>query len=127
MSNPTEDALALMRHAKTLSARTDYATATAGFDEKFKDALVVQLVDAIGYASIIKDGNVMAVRTAETIEALIICLISTAAMSPYFDQPSHLREFANGLAKRIRRSVAAARADPNFTSRIMGARKGGNA
>ena len=66
-------------------------------------------------------------RTGETIEALTICMIPFAAMSPHFDTPSHLREFAEGTAKRIRREVSRARAEGYGEDFIFGARKGGNA
>jgi hypothetical protein len=69
----------------------------------------------------------MALRTGETVEALIVCLISFAAMSPHFDTPSHLREFAETLAKRFRRDVAKARAEGFCSDFNHGARKGGNA
>jgi hypothetical protein len=52
-------------------------------------------------------------------------MISFAAMSPHFDTPSHLREFAETLAKRIRREVAKARAEGVFGH--FGGRKGGTA
>jgi hypothetical protein len=69
----------------------------------------------------------MAIRTGETLEALISCMISFVAMSPHFDTPSHLREFAEGLAKRVRREVAKARAGGFCEDFIFGAQKGGSA
>jgi hypothetical protein len=50
-------------------------------------------------------------------------------MSPHFDRPSHLREFAEGLAKRVRRDVAKARAEGGLGSDfIVGAQpQGGSA
>jgi hypothetical protein len=92
---------------------TDYATAAAPeYDPVFQDALVREIAQAIAKASLVTDAPIMAIRTAETIEALFICMIATGAMSPHFDTPSHLREFADNLAKRFRRSVAQCRAKP---------------
>ena len=74
--------------------RTTWARATEGYDEDFKRELITEIIGAIAKASIVTDANVMALRTGETCEALLSCLISFAAMSPHFDVPSHLREFA---------------------------------
>ena len=43
------------------------------------------------------------------------------------DTPSELRAFAAGLAKRVRRGVAEARADPTFAADFFDARRGGTA
>jgi hypothetical protein len=107
--------------------RTTWARAQAGYDDEFKRHLIAEIVNAIAKASLVTDANVMAIRTGETTEALTSCLISFAAMSPYFDTPSHLREFAEDIAKRIRREVAKARAEGIGTDFIFGARKGGTA
>jgi hypothetical protein len=108
--------------------RTDYATAAQGFDPAFRDALTREIALAIATASLVKDIPVMAVRTGETTEALISCLIAVASMSPHFDQPSHLREFADTLAKRIRRGVAQTRAKPpSGMERFFGFRREGKA
>jgi hypothetical protein len=71
------------------------------------------------------DANVIALTTGETCEALIACLISFAAMSPHFDTPSHLREFAETLAKRVRRDVAKACAEGFCSDFIMGTQRQG--
>jgi hypothetical protein len=87
-----------------------------------------EITAAIANASLVTDAPIMAFRTGETVEALTICLISTMAMSPAFDTPSHLREFTEKLAKRIRRSVANARANPPpVAERMFGFRNDGNA
>jgi hypothetical protein len=74
--------------------------------------LTGEILNAIAQASIVSDPDlrIMALRVGETLEALITCLVSFAAMSPHFDVPSHTREFAENLAKRFRREVARARA-----------------
>jgi hypothetical protein len=109
--------------------RTTYAQAVREYDEDFKRALITEIVNAIARASLVTDPDlrVMAIRTGETCEALLSCLISFAAMSPHFDTPSHLREFAETLAKRFRRDVARARAEGIGQDFMFGTRKGGNA
>jgi hypothetical protein len=107
--------------------RTSYERATREYDREFQQRLTGEILNAIAQASIISDPNlrIMAPRTGETLEALTTCLISFAAMSPHFDVPSHLREFAENTAKRIRREVAKARAEGVFDQ--FGARKRGTA
>ena len=108
--------------------QTDYATAAREYDLTFKDTLVKEISKAIAEASIVTDAPVMAIRTGETIEALTVCLIAFASLSPHFDTPSHLREFADTLAKRIRRSVAKNRANPSDdVKRIFGSFQSGTA
>jgi hypothetical protein len=106
--------------------RTTYDRAVAGFDEEFKDALVAEITSVIARASIVTDQRTMAIRTGETAEALIITLISMLALTPSMDSPTALRKFADELAKRVRRSVARARA-AGIGDRIHGARWEGNA
>jgi hypothetical protein len=106
--------------------RTTWARATREYDDEFRRALVAEIITAIAKASMVTDANIMAIRTGETLEALI-SMISFAAMSPHFDTPSHLREFAEGLAKRVRREVAKARAGGFCEDFIFGAQKGGSA
>jgi hypothetical protein len=107
--------------------RTTYERATREYDETFKRDPVSAITTTIFEASMVTDPElrVLAVRVGETCEALLSCLISFAAMSPQFDTPSHLREFAESTAKRIRRDVAQARAKGVFDQ--FGAARGGNA
>jgi hypothetical protein len=50
------------------------------------------------------------------------------SMTPHYDVPSHLLEFAEHLAKKIRRDVAHHRANPPpEAERIFGFRDGGHA
>ena len=104
--------------------RTTWARGRAGYDDDFRH-LVAEVITAIANASLVTDANVMALRVGETVEALTTVMISFAAMSPHFDTPSHLREFAENTAKRIRREVARARAEGVFDH--FGERKGGTA
>jgi hypothetical protein len=69
----------------------------------------------------------MVLRSTEMIDALVIVLMSTMSLSPQFDSPTKLRKFVDEVAKRIRRNVANARADPNHGAHILGARRGGTA
>ena len=110
--------------------RTTYQRAVREYDKEFKRTLIGEIVNAIAEASICTDNTrprIMALRVGETLEALTLVLISFAAISPHFDVPSHLREFAETTAKRIRRDVAQARAEGKFQHFIHGARKGGTA
>ena len=107
-------------------SRTTYERATAGFDPEFRDALVAAITDVIAKASIVTDQPIMALRTGETTDALIISLISTLALTPSMDSPTALRKFADELAKRVRRSVARARAE-GIGDRLHGSRPEGTA
>jgi hypothetical protein len=111
----------------TVSPRTTYARATASYDDDFRRRLIEEIITAIAKASLVTDANVMAIRTGEMIEALTSCLIATASLTPHFGTPSHLCEFAEDTAKRIRRDVAKARAEGFCADFIFGARKGGTA
>jgi hypothetical protein len=108
---PTDDLT--QATAEAPSSRTTYARAVREYDDEFKRHLIVEIVNAIAKASIVTDPdlNVMALRVSETLEALSSVIISFAALSPHFDTPSHLREFAEMTAKRIRRDVAKARSE----------------
>ena len=109
----------------TVSPRTTYARATASYDDDFRRSLK-EIITAIAKAPLATDANVMA-RTGEMIEVLTSCLIATASLTPHFGTPSHLREFAEELAKRVRREVAKAQAEGFRNDFVFGARRGGNA
>jgi hypothetical protein len=110
----------------TVSPRTTYARATASYDEDFRRRFIEEIITAIAKASLVTDANGMA-RTGEMIEVLTSCLIATASLTPHFGAPSHLREFAEELAKRVRREVAKAQAEGFHNDFVFGARRGGNA
>src|SRR5262249_10126901 len=100
------------------------------YDKQFERALAAAILEAIAAASVVTDPGcrIMAIRTGETLEALTTVLCSFAAMSPFFDTPSHLREFAETLAKRVRRDVSRARAEGLYDNFVFGAqRRGGRA
>jgi hypothetical protein len=107
-------------------SRTTFERATAGYDDEFRKRLVDAIIRAVAEASILSDANVMCLRTGETRDALVDCLITIMAMAPYYDVPSHLREDAERLAKKIRRDVARLRAEPcPEAERMFGFRDGG--
>jgi hypothetical protein len=108
----------------TVSPRTTYARATASYDDFRR--LIEEIITAIAKASLVTDANVMA-RTGEMIEALTSCLIATASLTQHFGTPSHLREFAEELAKGVRREVAKAQAEGFCNDFVFVARRGGNA
>jgi hypothetical protein len=109
--------------------RFTYERARRGYDAAFVDALAEHIVEAIARASIVSDEpRVMAIRSTETVEALTRVLCTIAATNPDFDQPSKLRLFAEGLARRVCRSIGAFRANPPpAAERVFGFRKGGRA
>ena len=111
----------------TTQTRTTYDRATREYDEEFKRGLIAEIITAIAKTSMVTAANVMALRVGETVEALTTVMISFLAMSPTFDTPSHLREFAENTAKRIRHEVARARAEGYCEDFVFGARRGGNA
>jgi hypothetical protein len=89
-----------------------YARAAAGYDVEFRRSLTEAICKAIAEASLVTDASILCLRTGETRDALVDVLITTMALTPHYDVPSHLREFAEALAKKIRRDVARLRADP---------------
>jgi hypothetical protein len=108
--------------------RTSYARAAAGYDADFRKRLADAICTAIAETSLCTDAKVLCLRTGETRDALVDCLITVMALSPHYDVPSHLREFAEQLARKIRREVARQRADPPpEAERILGFRNGGRA
>jgi hypothetical protein len=111
-----------------MTGRTDYARAAAGYDDEFRRHLAETIFSAIAEVSFVTDANLICLRTGETRDALVDCLISVMSLTPHYDVPSHLREFAETLAKKIRRDVARFRAEPcPEAERMFGFRNGGKA
>ena len=104
----------------------NFQRAMAGYDDKFRQHLTEAIVRTIANELIVVDPRVMAIRTTETLDALVDALVAVMAMVPRFDTPSELRCAAEALAKRLRREVARARAE-GVADRLMGARDGGHA
>lgn len=105
--------------SSALQARTDYRRAAAGYDAAFERALAEALFDTIADASRVTDRDVVALRSSETIAALCSLLITIAATRPGMDVPSRQREFAEQLAKRVRRGLAQCRGDPDFAEALF--------
>ena len=99
--------------------RTDYARAARGYDDEFRKLLTDAICKAIAEASLITDANLLVLRTGETRDALVDVLITVMSLTPHYDVPSHLREFAEDLANKIRRDVARLRADPPIEAETM--------
>jgi hypothetical protein len=108
----------------TVSPCTTYARAKASYDDDFRRRLIEEIITAIAKASLVTDANV---RTGEMIEVPTSRLIATASLTPHFGTPIHLREFAEELAKRVRREVAKAQAEGFCNDFVFGARRRGNA
>jgi hypothetical protein len=106
---------------------TDYARATAGFDSEFRDTLVREVMEAVAECSVLDDAELMAIRTGETADALVRCLIAVLALSPQMDDARELRLQSTAISQRIRREVARARANPRFGAGFYGVRREGNA
>ena len=110
-----------------MSDRTAYARAIAGYDRDFERMLVQSITKTIATKSQVADAPIIALRTGETIGALVTVLEMIAALTPAFDAPSNLRRFTEHTSKRIRRNVARVRADPEFGAHVFGSRHGGAA
>jgi hypothetical protein len=92
--------------------RTNYARASAGYDDAFRKHLADAICKAIAETSLISDASLIVLRTVESRDALVDVLITIMGLSPFYDTPSRLREFAEHLAKKVKRDVARLRADP---------------
>ncbi len=98
------------------------------YDPAHRDRLVEVITAAMTTESMFitaDDKRVLALRTSEMADALAICLAGVLALVPEHDIPSKLRERVDGLAKRIRKQAAQARAEG--IADCLGAGKGGHA
>ena len=108
--------------------RTTNARAAAGYDDVFRKRLADAIITTIAETSLCTDAAIMCIRTGETRDALVDVSITIMSLTPFYDTPSHLRKFALGLAKKIRRDVAKHRARPcPEAERFFGFRKEGRA
>lgn len=96
-----------------MSNRTSYATATRGYDEAFERSLADAIAVVIATESIVTDAPIMALRTGETVGALVTTLASVLALTPDARSPTTLRRAVDAIAKTLRRKAAAAAADPS--------------
>ncbi|MPZ57503.1 MAG: hypothetical protein GEU91_13580 [Rhizobiales bacterium] len=98
-----------------MTTRTTIARAVEGYDAGFYQTLCHEIAEAIGQASIVVDAPLMAIRTGETADALVSCLISVIALSPEARKPTQLRRLTESIAKQIRTGVTAAKDEPAIT------------
>jgi len=108
--------------------RTNFARAAQGYDSEFAAALADEICKTIANASRLTDAPMLAIRTGETMEALISALVAVGSFCPAFDQPRQLRLFADALRKRLIKNIGRARASPPpEAERMFGFRSGGSA
>jgi hypothetical protein len=82
-------------------------------DPRFERALADAIGTAIATTSVVVDAPIMAIRTGETLAALVTTLASVLALSPAARSPTALRRAVDTIAKQLRRQAAAAVADPS--------------
>jgi hypothetical protein len=102
--------------------RTTFERAFAGFDPQFADTLQTAIITAVAEASIVSDARVMAVRTSETIEALVVVLAQVIAVSDIARSPTTLRKGVDEIARRLRQHATRAAANSevqNFKRRCF--------
>jgi hypothetical protein len=95
-----------------VDAKFTLERALLGYDAEFSSALVKVITEAIFHASVVSvDGqNVAAVRTGETIDALVTCLAAVMAGVAAHDNPAVLRKNCKTIARRLQKQAAQARA-----------------
>jgi hypothetical protein len=94
--------------------RATYADARAVYSDEFEKALTEEIFNAVVETSRCTDANLVALRTSESIEALLKTLALILALTPYARSPTRLREAVEELAKRLRRLTREALDDPTF-------------
>jgi len=101
--------------------RTDYARATAGYDEAFERALVDVITTAIAEASRVTDAPIMVLRTGEIASALLTCLASTLALSPAATRsPTATRKLMDELRRRLLLRIRQGQAEADaFRARVF--------
>jgi hypothetical protein len=93
------------------SPRPTLAHAYAGYDQQFREHLAAEIIKTITRESVVSDQHTLALRTAETSEALGDVLATMLALDPNNSTPSALRETCELLAKKLRHTVAQMRAE----------------
>ena len=91
--------------------RFTYKRAVAGYDDRFADALRTVIATAIAEASLVSDAHVMALRTSETIEALVAVLAEVIAVSDLARSPTALRKGVDAIALKLRQHATRAAAN----------------
>jgi hypothetical protein len=95
----------------TPDPRFTFDRAVAGFDPQFAETLQGTIITAIAKASIVSDVPVMAVRTSETIDALLVVLAQVIAISDLARSPTSLRKGLDEIARRLRQHATRAAAN----------------
>lgn len=94
------------------SARaTTYTRATREYDPEFEHKVFAAIIQALTAASFVQVANV-ALRTGETIAALMRALACVIALPPYARSPTLLRKYVDELNKTLRRKAMDAAAAP---------------
>jgi hypothetical protein len=100
-----------------VTAPTDFERALAGYDPDHTTTLANAICKAIAEASLIPgEPPILALRTGEAADALMLALVQVMAMSPTTQSPTKLREFAENIRKRIIRDVPRAQSDPDVVN-----------
>lgn len=90
--------------------RFTYGRAISGFDAEFAEAVQGAIITAIAEASVVGDASVMAIRTSESIAALIVVLAQAIAISDLARSPMTLRRAVDEIARRLRQHAQRAAA-----------------
>jgi hypothetical protein len=93
---------------------TTYARAVAAYDPEFERTLTDAIITTIAETSVVNDANVMAIRTGESISALMKVVTLMLAMSPSVARsPAAIRKLTDDLRRRLIKNVANAASDPS--------------
>lgn len=95
----------------TADPRFTYGRAVAGYDEQFVETLRTAISTTIAETSFVSDAPVMAVRSSETIDALVDVLAQLIAVSDLARSPTTLRKGVDKIAMRLRQHATQAAAD----------------
>jgi hypothetical protein len=93
-----------------VDAKFTLERALLGYDAEFSAALVRAITETIFCASIVSDRHVAAMRTGETINALVTCLAGVMASVQAHDNPAVLRKNCKTIARRLQKETAEERA-----------------
>jgi hypothetical protein len=96
---------------KQTSPRPTLERACQGYDQQFREHLAAAIIKTIAAESVVSDQHTMAIRTAETAEALGDVLAMMLTLDPNMSTPSALHETCERLAKKLRHTVGKMRAE----------------
>jgi hypothetical protein len=107
--------------------RTSLAQARLGYDDQFESDLADEIVSTIASASLLSDRRAIAIRTAETINALLTALETMSAVTPTMADAAELHKFTEYMARRVRKNVEQFCRDPQFNQHVLGKPHSGEA